>query len=332
MDPRQRELSLWLKQHRGQGITDPEAIFADASFRRYFRYWRDGQSEVAMDAPPPQEDCRPFVAITQAYQAQGLPVPALLAQDLERGYLALQDLGDEHLYRRLVGPEPLPWYRQAMALLPAIARITGTELGPLPDYDRALLTRELAIFPEWLLQHHAGLTLSEKELALWQRSCELLIDNALSQPQVGIHRDFHSRNLMVQDDQLALIDYQGALLGPITYDAVSLLRDCYRVLPEAEVSTLLKAHWQALKTEGLLAPEVSLDLYQRWFDLMGMQRHLKAAGIFARLHHRDGKSGYLADLPRVFNYLVEVGQRHEETRELAQWLAAEVQPRMEQAQ
>ncbi|GAA5190046.1 aminoglycoside phosphotransferase family protein [Ferrimonas gelatinilytica] len=325
-DGRQRQLTLWLRQVRGEAVSPPEAIFADASFRRYFRYHLGNRTEVAMDAPPPQEDCRPFVAITRAYQEAGLPVPSILAEDLQQGFLALEDLGDTHAYQVFSGNDPEPWYRRALALLLPIARVQHTALGPLPPYDRALLARELDIFPQWLLQTHLGLPLGPEWQAQWQALEEVLIENALGQPQVGIHRDFHSRNLMLQAGSLALIDYQGALRGPITYDAVSLLRDCYLKLPEPLLQTLLEAHFEALQAQGMLTSEVSLDQFRRWFDLMGMQRHLKAAGIFARLHHRDGKSGYLADLPRVIGYLIEVGQGYPETQPLAQLLADRVQP------
>ncbi len=325
-DGRQRELTLWLRRVRGDDVGTPKAIFADASFRRYFRYRRGNHTEVAMDAPPAQEDCRPFVAITRAYADAGLPVPSILAEDLHQGFLALEDLGDTHAYRAFTGPDPAPKYRDALALLLPIAGITETALGPLPPYDRALLARELAIFPEWLLQTHLGLAPDPDWDLQWQRLEACLIDNALAQPQVGIHRDYHSRNLMLKGDALALIDYQGALRGPITYDAVSLLRDCYLSLPESLVETLLGEHYSALQARGLLGAEVSWSQFRRWFDLMGMQRHLKAAGIFARLHHRDGKSGYLADLPRVIRYLIVVGERYPQTQPLAQLLAERVLP------
>ncbi|WP_315900081.1 aminoglycoside phosphotransferase family protein [Ferrimonas balearica] len=329
-DNRQRALARWLDTIWAGTASAPELIFGDASFRRYFRYRREGRSEIAMDAPPQLEDCRPFLALTQAYQAVGLPVPQLLAQDLDQGFLCLTDLGDQHLAGALKGDQAEHWYQQALGLLPTIARVRESVLGPLPLYDRALLERELAIFPEWLLEAHLGLTLSESEWALWRQTCECLVHNALSQPQVGIHRDFHSRNLMVVGDSLALIDYQGALLGPVSYDPVSLLRDCYWTLPESQVEAHAQAYLATLQAEGLLAPEVDWPTFQRWMDLMGMQRHLKAAGIFARLHRRDGKSGYLADIPRVLGYLIDIGERYDDTRPLAQWLAMRVQPAWEQ--
>ncbi|WP_298443614.1 phosphotransferase [uncultured Ferrimonas sp.] len=327
-DLRAQSLHRWLEQNWQQSFAPPQPIFADASFRRYFRYQRNGRSEIAMDAPPQQEDCRPFVAMTQALTAAGLPVPQLLAQDLEQGFLCLSDLGDTHLYQRLIEPRPQSWYRQALAMLPTLAQVSATEQGPLPAYSAQMLRTELTIFPQWLLQTHLKLPLP----ACWQASCDALVASALAQPQVAVHRDFHSRNLMVVAQELALIDYQGAVIGPISYDPVSLLRDCYLHLDEAQLQPLLAEHRAALVQAQLLSPNVSAEQFGRWFDLMGMQRHLKAAGIFARLHHRDGKSGYLADLPRVLDYLISVGQRHPDTLDLANWLAAEAKPRLAQAQ
>ncbi|MBY6187154.1 phosphotransferase [Marinobacter hydrocarbonoclasticus] len=328
-ESRQQALARWLDTVWAGEASAPVLIFGDASFRRYFRYHRQGRTEIAMDAPPEQEDCRPFLALTQAYQEAGLPVPQVLAQDLSQGFLCLTDLGDQHLAGPLQGPDADLWYRRALAFLPTIATITHSPMGPLPRYDRALLERELAIFPEWLLHAHLGLTLNPEEQQLWQDACEVLISNALSQPQVGIHRDFHSRNLMVVDDGLALIDYQGALLGPITYDLVSLLRDCYWRLDEAWVATYAHSHFERLQQAGLLEADVEFAQFRQWMDLMGMQRHLKAAGIFARLHQRDGKSGYLADVPRVLDYLINIGQRDERLAPLAQWLECRVKPAWE---
>ncbi|QIZ77821.1 aminoglycoside phosphotransferase family protein [Ferrimonas lipolytica] len=324
-DPRAQRLHQWLEQIWQQPLAPPEAIFADASFRRYFRYQRNGVSEIAMDAPPELEDCRPFVAMTKALADGGLPVPQLLAEDLQLGFLCLSDLGDTHLYARLIENDAQRWYQKALAMLPAFAEITSTVAGALPQYSRALLTTELELFPQWLLKTHLQL---DVDAQMWQQLVEVLVGNAIEQPQVGVHRDFHSRNLMVIGDTLALIDYQGAVVGPISYDVVSLLRDCYLVLPEAQITSLLQQHLTQLKADGLLDETVTQEQFQRWFDLMGMQRHLKAAGIFARLHHRDGKSGYLADLPRVINYLIAVGQRYVETQPLAQLLAQQVAPRL----
>ncbi|WP_315900186.1 aminoglycoside phosphotransferase family protein [Ferrimonas balearica] len=328
-DSRQQALARWLDTVWAGDASTPVLIFGDASFRRYFRYQRQGRTEIAMDAPPGLEDCRPFLALTEAYQQVGLPVPQVLAQDLTQGFLCLTDLGDQHLAGPLKTDDAPVWYRRALAFLPTIATVQQSPLGPLPPYDRALLERELAIFPEWLLQAHLGLALNDEEHRLWQTACESLILNALNQPQVGIHRDFHSRNLMVVGETLALIDYQGALLGPITYDLVSLLRDCYWRLDESEVARYAQAHFEAMKQHGLLEPEVAFGQFQKWMDLMGMQRHLKAAGIFARLHQRDGKSSYLADVPRVLDYLITIGARYPEMATLAQWLDNRVRPAWE---
>ncbi len=328
-DSRQQALARWLDTVWAGDASPPVLIFGDASFRRYFRYQRQGRTEIAMDAPPALEDCRPFLALTQAYQQAGLPVPEVLAQDLEQGFLCLSDLGDCHLAGPLKGDDAAIWYRRALAFLPTIAGIQHSALGPLPPYDRALLERELAIFSEWLLEAYLGLSMSDDEQRLWQTACERLVENALTQPQVGIHRDFHSRNLMVVGETLALIDYQGALRGPVTYDLVSLLRDCYWRIDESAVEAYARDHFEALKAAGWLTPDVTFDTFRRWMDLMGMQRHLKAAGIFARLHQRDGKSGYLADVPRVLDYLITIGARYPEMAPLASWLDQRVRPAWE---
>ncbi|WP_035387020.1 aminoglycoside phosphotransferase family protein [Ferrimonas senticii] len=328
VDPRAQQLHRWLEQQWQQTLPPPEPIFADASFRRYFRYQRDGRSEIAMDAPPHLEDCRPFVAVTNACAAQGLPVPTILAQDLEQGFLVLNDLGDTHFYKMLSRADVGCWYRKALALQPHFCRLTTTELGPLPAYDAAMLDFELELLPQWFAGEHLQIELPAEA---WQQAKQALLANAAAQPQVGVHRDFHSRNLMVVGGNLALIDYQGAVLGPITYDLVSLLRDCYWRMDQKLLTELVAEQHQTLIKAGLVDAEVSLAQFTRWFDLTGLQRHLKVLGIFARLHHRDGKSGYLADLPRVLQYAVEVALRYPETQALGQWLA-EQQQRLESQQ
>ncbi|MFI3244998.1 MAG: phosphotransferase [Ferrimonas sp.] len=323
LDLRAQRLHHWLQQHWQQPIAPPVAIFADASFRRYFRYQRNGINEIAMDAPPAQEDCRPFVALTQALMSLSLPVPQLLASNLDEGFLCLSDLGDEHLYQRLIGSHPLPWYRQALAIQRQFCQLQGSELGPLPLYDAPFLQQELQLMPQWYAEQHLAVSVPSE---LWQPLVLLLVENALVQPQVAVHRDFHSRNLMVVDEQLALLDYQGARQGPLCYDLVSLLRDCYLTLDETHLTALLTEHYHQLIDAQLVPCNVPFSTFQRWFDLIGLQRHIKVLGIFARLFHRDGKAAYLADLPRVREYVINIGLRYPETTPFAHWLQAHPLP------
>lgn len=321
-DARQRQLAEWLGtlELRPRGAL--QVVSGDASFRRYFRYPHAERWLIAVDAPPPQESLQPFMAIAQQYQAAGLKVPQVHAFDEAQGFMVLDDLGDQLLLAQLDGLEQAArWYQHALELLPRVMRTATTALGELPAYDTAILQRELSLFKDWLVQCHLDMPLNAAQDKIWQEVCELLIDNALSQPQVGVHRDYHSRNIMVTgQNELALIDFQDAVRGPITYDAVSLLRDCYLQWPATLVErqrTFLK---QRLHTEGLLDAKVTDETFKRWFDLMGMQRHLKAAGIFARLLHRDQKPGYMADVPRTLQYLVEVSAEYPELQAFNAWV------------
>lgn len=324
-----RELALqaWCEAQTGYRQERLEPVSGDASFRRYFRASNGQQSLIAVDAPPPQEALQPFIAIAERYAGAGLNVPQVIAADERQGFMLLSDLGSTLLLGELHEHSMAHWYQCALTDLPAVMSVTNTRLGTLPAYDQALLLRELSLFPEWLLQRHLGLELSSDEQQLWQRFVELMVDNALQQPQVGVHRDYHARNMMVVGpQQLAYIDFQDAVVGPITYDAVSLLRDCYVRWPQVQVQQLAEFLRQQLQQQNLLSATVSSEQWRRWFDLMGLQRHSKAAGIFARLYHRDGKSGYLADIPRTVQYLVDVSADYPELQGFNQWLRARVIP------
>lgn len=320
-DRRKQQLADWLEETIVVPNGALEMVSGDASFRRYFRYPHADHWLIAVDAPPPQESLQPFMAIAARYQQQGLKAPRVHAYDEEAGFMVLDDFGDRLLFEGLVDEAAaLTLYQQALAQLPAIMRATDTELGALPEYDRALLERELGLFYDWLITEHLGMQLTVTQRQVWRAGCELLIESALQQPQVGVHRDYHSRNIMLCDDQEALgvIDFQDAVLGPITYDAVSLLRDCYVKWPDQLVADGVAFLHQRLQTEGLLSDETDLAEFTVWFDLMGMQRHLKAAGIFARLWHRDGKPGYMADVPRTLTYILEVSARYPKLAEFHQ--------------
>lgn len=285
-------------------------VAGDASNRRYFRLQWPGQSAMAVEAPPATEKNREFLAIRQLLERAAVRVPHLLAADLEQGFLLLEDLGDQLLLGELEESTADGHYAAALAILRQLAAIDRGALVTLPAYDRALLAEEFSRFPDWFLQRLLGLELTPAEQHLLAELDGLLIGSALAQPQVLVHRDFHSRNLMcLPDGELAVIDFQDAVVGPITYDLVSLLKDCYIRWPQERVAAWALAQRDALHGQGLL-PSVSDATFLRWLDWMGLQRHLKVLGTFARLYLRDGKSAYLQDLPLVIEYIREVLAAH----------------------
>ncbi|MCH8502412.1 MAG: phosphotransferase [Aliidiomarina sp.] len=337
MDQRLQFLQPWLQQQLQrllpQSTFDVESLAGDASFRRYFRVVVSSagarQTMVLVDAPPP-ESLQPFIALAHAYQQRGVRTPEVLAFDESLGVMLLEDFGDTLFASGLNKTVASSRYRAAIDLLPQIMQVTEHTEGSVPDYDVALLTRENSLFHDWLLKTHLGMELSPAESKLWQRVNQLLIDNARVQPQVGVHRDYHSRNLMLLDGaaeagELGVIDFQDAVQGAITYDLVSLLRDCYVVWPDDFVQEQLHYAYQRFTAAGLLT-DVDFSQWQRWFDWMGLQRHTKASGIFARLYHRDGKAGYLHDIPRTVEYLVTVSRQYPELHDYCQWLQERVQP------
>lgn len=325
-DQRELKLQAWCEAVTGYRQQQLQPVSGDASFRRYFRCSDGHRSYIAVDAPPPQESLQPFMAVAAAYAEQGLVVPTVVAADEHHGFMLQDDLGSALLLGELTAKSMVDYYQQALTDLMKIMRVTDTDLGPLPLFDRALLERELALFHDWLVKTHLGLSMSEQQQRMWSEFCEAMISNALEQPQVGVHRDFHSRNIMVQAGRLAYIDFQDAVVGPITYDAVSLLRDCYVDWSPADIQRLSQGFFEQLQAEQLITASVTLSQWQRWFDLMGMQRHTKAAGIFARLYHRDGKSGYLQDIPRTVNYLVRVSAHYPEFADYRAWLLSDIVP------
>ncbi len=329
MPQREALIRDWLSKLWGTHEFDLVLASGDASFRRYFRATLpDGETRIVMDAPPHREDCRPFLDVTARLEQTGVHVPHIHAQDLEQGFLLLEDLGDR-LYLGELGPDTADsLYQEAIR---ALLRIQQGNVKGLPVYDRALLEREMALFPDWLLSTHLGLALNPDERRMLDETFGQLVLNALEQPQVLVHRDYHSRNLLrMNTNSPGVIDYQDAVFGPISYDLVSLLRDCYVAWPPERV-----AHWMALYTRGAVAagilPADQASNMPRWFDLMGAQRHLKAAGIFARLNHRDGKPGYLDDIPRTLGYLLTAARRQPELTQLAAFVQDRVMPSLEAA-
>jgi aminoglycoside/choline kinase family phosphotransferase len=293
---------------------------SDASFRRYFRVFTPRGTYVVMDAPPGKEDVRPYLKVSALLESIGAHVPHVHERDVGRGLLLLEDLGTTAYLQRLESAaDPDPLYADALRVLADI-QVEGSEAsGELAPYDREALARELALMPEWFCRRHLGFEPSDAEQAALGRVFEFLITAALAQPQVFVHRDYHSRNLMVVADRNpGIIDFQDALRGPIGYDLVSLLKDCYISWPRARVEGWVSGYRSVLLARGVAAAPGREFL--RDFDLIGVQRHLKVLGIFARLWHRDGKQGYLFDLPRTLDYVRDTCARYPELSELAAFL------------
>ncbi len=304
MPQRIEAMDRWLSRELGYRDYTLEPASADASFRRYFRMRLDGESRIVMDAPPEKEHSQPYVDIARRLLGAGVTVPEVLAADLEQGFLLITDLGTRQYLAELNDQTRNDLYADAMAALITIqVQATTTDLS---HYDSELLSFELSLFPEWFLARHLGLSLGREDQATLATQFERLVRRALEQPRVFVHRDYHSRNLMVLErGNPGILDFQGAVVGPITYDLVSLLRDCYVAWPAEDVQRWLADYHSRLRGEGLLRT-VDSATFRTWFDWMGLQRHLKAIGIFARLYHRDGKPGYLHDIPRTLDYVLAV--------------------------
>src|SRR6056297_3253477 len=292
-------------------LDDLRPASADASFRRYFRVLSGCHSYVAMDAPPARENSEPFLRIAGWLQSIGLTAPRVLEADLDAGFLLLSDLGDElYLHRLRAEPgEADRLYGAAIRALVRLQRDGARHAAELPPYDRAFLHTEMALFRDWLCQRHLALDWSAADAAAWDAVTERVAANAVGQPPVFVHRDYHSRNLMVTAEPPGILDFQDAMHGPVTYDLVSLLKDCYITFPRERV---------------LGRADGGDEEFLRAFDLMGVQRHLKAAGIFARLWHRDGKPGYLADVPRTLAYVTALRGDYPEL----EWLCALITERV----
>ncbi len=321
-DQRITTLIDWLRNSLSLDIDHLEAASGDASFRRYFRIGHNNAQQIVMDAPPDKENILAFIRVAELFNSAGLHVPAIYRQNIEQGFLLLEDFGSTSLLDSLRAENADRLYRQALDTLFKLQTGIDIDNCGLPAYDKAMLDRELGIFHEWFLEKLLGLVLPA---AVNIRLRELLIDSALQQPQVCVHRDYHSRNLMVLDrDSPGIIDFQDAVVGPISYDPVSLLRDCYIRWPQTQVEQWAERYYRQLLNAKLLA--VDFAQFKRWFDLMGLQRHLKAIGIFSRLHLRDGKPGYLADIPRTFDYILEVCEIYPELAEFNRFLHRQVLP------
>ena len=306
-------LENWLHATLPQRTFTLAPASSDASFRRYFRatFADDAASLIVMDAPPAQEDCRPFVQVAALLRAAGVNAPEVLAQDLAQGFLLLTDLGPTTYLAALNADASRAnaLYQDASAAL--IRFQLASQPDVLPAYDRALLLREMALLPEWYIIKHKGFALSAAQRDTINQAFECLLANNLAQPCVTVHRDYHSRNLMVHADNPGVLDFQDAVYGPITYDLASLFKDAYIEWEEERVLDWVIRYWEAARTAGLPVRPAFADFY-RDFEWMGLQRHLKVLGIFARLYHRDGKDGYLKDLPLVMHYVSKVSGRYGE--------------------
>lgn len=318
MDIRQQQLNAWLASVLQQSDFKLTTASADASFRRYFRVHLADRTLIAMDAPPPQEDCRPFVKVAKLLLAAGLNAPEVIAQDLEQGFLLLTDLGNDTYLSQLNAQSAPKLYDDATNAL--IKMQLAGQANVLPNYDEALLTREMRLFPDWYVAKHLNATLNNEQQAILSNTFAVLNKNILAQGQVVVHRDYHSRNLMITpENNPGILDFQDAVYGAITYDLVSLLKDAYISWDEEQIIDWAVRYWQPARKAGLPVPDDFSEFY-RDFEWMGAQRHIKVLGIFARLCHRDGKDGYLQDMPLVMTYLRKVCERYVELRPMLKLL------------
>lgn len=332
-DARLALIQDWLKQDLGLRCTRLEPASSDASFRRYFRAFLDRGTLIVMDAPPDKENVRPYLEVSRLLEGIGAHVPHVHETDVSRGLLLLEDLGvTQYLSRLEAGDDAERLYGDALHALADI-QVAGLEAArALAPYDREPLARELALMPEWFCGRHLQLESSAAEKATLQESFELLIGEALAQPQVFVHRDYHSRNLMVLADRNpGIIDFQDALRGPVGYDLVSLLKDCYISWPRERVERWLLGYREALLAREPHLAGSSYAQFLRWFDMIGVQRHIKVLGIFARLWYRDGKLGYLKDLPLTLEYVRDACARYTELAALSQFVERRLVPALPQA-
>jgi aminoglycoside/choline kinase family phosphotransferase len=309
MNDRRQLLDLWLQQ-AGYRDYRLQRASEDASFRSYLRLETATQSLIVMDAPPDQEPCDRFIAIAGTLRDAGLNAPEIIASNLEHGFLLLTDFGSRDYLSQLNSQSEAVLYADALAAL--LQMQLHADKTDLPDYDAAMLLRELDLFHDWFLLELLGIELDAAQQSLWLETRQILVDSALSQPQVFVHRDYHSRNLMVvEQNNPGILDFQDAVSGPITYDLVSLLRDCYIAWPRARVQQLVLGYYETARAHELV--NTGAEQFMSWFNLMGIQRHLKVAGIFSRLKIRDGKARYLDDIPLTLDYLLQVCREEEST-------------------
>src|SRR5688572_24410718 len=336
-DHRLVQLFQWLGRGGGFDIASLRTAPPDASFRRHFRLRReDGTSWIAMDAPPGKEDLATYLKVSALLESCGVHVPHVLTADIGEGFALLEDLGDTHMLTALnQGADAGRLYADALEELARLQLGGDTASQELPPYDRAVLLREMQLLPDWYCARHLALDLTSAEQQLLARTFDWLATEALAQPQVFVHRDYHSRNLMVVAHRSpGVIDFQDALRGPVGYDPVSILKDCYVEWPRARVVQWLAGYRARLLAGGGAGPLLAGDSdaqFLRWFDLIGLQRHIKVLGIFARLNWRDGKTGYLADLPRTLGYVRSTARLYPELVQFADFVDARLTPGLAEA-
>ncbi|HEX3395802.1 MAG TPA: phosphotransferase [Steroidobacteraceae bacterium] len=324
-DSRLANLTQWVIEDLGFAGASIAPASVDASFRRYFRVTRDTDSYIVMDAPPDKEDSGPFLKVARILGGMNLNVPMILARDMERGFLLLSDLGSRQYLDAL--PEDGAadaLYADALRALRSVQTADARLSQDLPRYDRALLLREMELLPEWFLKRHLGLSVESRERAMLDRLFDSLVEAAVSQPSCFVHRDYHSRNLLVTaENNPGILDFQDAVWGPVTYDLASLLKDCYIAWPPARVQEWAREYRENLLEAGFQF-RASPAEFLRWFDLVGLQRHIKVLGIFARLFYRDGKPQYLNDLPRVLDYARDTAAAYPETAAFAEFIVKRI--------
>lgn len=313
------ELQTWLQTQQPGRSFELAPASADASFRRYFRasFADGGPSMVAMDAPPSHEDCRPWLEVNRHFAAAGVHVPEVYANDVEHGFILMSDLGSTTYLAALNPDNAHALYAEALGSLACIQK--ASQPGVLPEYSRERLRQELQLFPDWYIARHKSVTLSDMERQDLETVFERILAVNLAEPHVYVHRDYHSRNLMVCERGPGIVDFQDAVYGPLSYDLVSLLKDAYIHWPEDFTLDLLARYWNIGRSVGLPVRAAFSD-FHRDYEWMGVQRHIKVLGIFARLYHRDGKEGYLKDMPLVMDYLRRACQRYIELKPLLRLL------------
>ena len=328
MSDRYNSLQNWLTEILGTSVFNLKPASEDASFRTYHRLFLKNKTFIVMDAPPEQENCKAFIKITKKLRACDVNVPIIHNVNIEQGFLLLSDLGNDLYLDKLNKSSIYELYSDALSTLVAIQVLVN--VGGVDEYDKSLLINEMNLFREWLIEKHLNIKLSDSQVKILTKLFDLLVNNALQQPKVFVHRDFHSRNLMVtKENNPGVIDYQDAVYGPISYDLVSILKDCYIKWPKEEINKWVDFYLNKLYEEKAQY-RINRDEFVRWFDLMGVQRHLKASGIFARLSHRDGKHNFLEDIPRTLSYILDLKEAYEELRPICIILEELVLPRLKE--
>ncbi len=327
MSERFESLQNWLIESLKTSDFNLQPASEDASFRYYYRLSLDHNTYIVMDAPPDQEDCKPFTKVNRILNECGVNVPIIHNKDLVQGFLLLSDFGNDHYLNKLDHTNAHQLYTDAIRTI--VSMQLAADITQLDPYDDTLLQREMHLFTDWLLAKHLKLELNDDQTKAIETIFKLLEQNALEQPQVFVHRDFHSRNLMLtKENNPGVIDFQDAVVGPVSYDLMSLLKDCYIKWSQDEVNVWVNFYLNERVSRGA-GLGVDREQFQRWFDFMGVQRHLKASGIFARLSYRDGKHGFLKDVPRTLSYIVDLKQTYQELVPLCQLVEDLVLPRLE---